>query len=44
VIESIPVRRLGHAWEVARAVSFLCHEDSGYITGAVFAINGGLEM
>jgi acetoacetyl-CoA reductase len=44
VIATIPVRRLGHAWEVARAVRFLCEEDSGYITGAVFAINGGFEM
>ena len=44
VIESIPMRRLGHAWEIARAVRFLCDDDSGYITGAVFAINGGLEM
>jgi NAD(P)-dependent dehydrogenase (short-subunit alcohol dehydrogenase family) len=44
VIGTIPMRRLGHAWEVARAVRFLCEEDSGYITGAVFAINGGLEM
>jgi 3-oxoacyl-(acyl-carrier-protein) reductase len=44
VIETIPMRRLGQAWEVARAVRFLCEEDSGYITGAVFTINGGLEM
>ena len=44
VLETIPMRRLGHAWEVARAVRFLCEEDSGYITGAVFSINGGLEM
>jgi NAD(P)-dependent dehydrogenase (short-subunit alcohol dehydrogenase family) len=44
VIETIPVRRLGQAWEVARAVRFLCEEDSSYITGAVFTINGGLEM
>jgi NAD(P)-dependent dehydrogenase (short-subunit alcohol dehydrogenase family) len=44
LIETIPVRRLGQAWEVARAVRFLCEEDSSYITGAVFTINGGLEM
>jgi acetoacetyl-CoA reductase len=44
VIETIPVRRLGQAWEVARAVRFLCEEDSSYVTGAVFTINGGLEM
>jgi acetoacetyl-CoA reductase len=44
VIETIPMRRLGQAWEVARAVRFLCEEESGYITGSVFTINGGLEM
>jgi NAD(P)-dependent dehydrogenase (short-subunit alcohol dehydrogenase family) len=38
------MRRLGQAWEVARAVRFLCEEESGYITGSVFTINGGLEM
>jgi acetoacetyl-CoA reductase len=44
VIEQIPVRRLGKASEIARTVRFLCEEDAGYITGAVFAVNGGLEM
>jgi acetoacetyl-CoA reductase len=44
VVETIPMRRLGHCWEIARAVRFLCDDDSSYITGAVFAINGGLEM
>jgi NAD(P)-dependent dehydrogenase (short-subunit alcohol dehydrogenase family) len=44
IVETIPMRRLGYSWEVARAVRFLCDDDSGYITGAVFAINGGLEM
>jgi acetoacetyl-CoA reductase len=44
IVETIPMRRLGHSWEIARAVRFLCDDDSGYITGAVFAINGGLEM
>jgi acetoacetyl-CoA reductase len=44
VIEGIPVRRLGNASEIARMVRFVCEEDAGYITGAVFAVNGGLEM
>jgi NAD(P)-dependent dehydrogenase (short-subunit alcohol dehydrogenase family) len=44
VIEQIPTRRLGRASEIARMVRFLCEEDAGYITGAVFAVNGGLEM
>jgi NAD(P)-dependent dehydrogenase (short-subunit alcohol dehydrogenase family) len=44
VIATIPVGRLGRPEEVARAVCFLLHDDSGYITGSVLAVNGGLEM
>lgn len=44
VVARIPVRRLGTAPEVARVVRFLCEDDAGYITGAVFAVNGGIEM
>jgi acetoacetyl-CoA reductase len=44
VIDKIPVGRLGHASEIARTVRFLAEEDASYITGAVFAVNGGLEM
>jgi NAD(P)-dependent dehydrogenase (short-subunit alcohol dehydrogenase family) len=44
VLERIPTGRLGHPSEVARAVRFLVDDDAGYITGAVLAVNGGLEM
>lgn len=44
VIERVPMGRLGHAFEIARTVRFLAEQDAGYITGAVFAVNGGLEM
>ena len=40
----IPLGRLGEAHEIARMVHFLCDDDSGYITGQVFAVNGGMEM
>ncbi|MEA2272971.1 MAG: hypothetical protein QOI98_1679 [Solirubrobacteraceae bacterium] len=40
----IPVRRLGRPHEVARVVSFLCADDSSYITGQVWSVNGGMEM
>jgi NAD(P)-dependent dehydrogenase (short-subunit alcohol dehydrogenase family) len=43
-IESVPVGRMGTADEVARVVSFLLEDDSSYITGALFSVNGGLEM
>lgn len=44
IVEKIPQRRLGKPEEVARVVRFLLEDDSSYITGAVFSINGGLDM
>jgi NAD(P)-dependent dehydrogenase (short-subunit alcohol dehydrogenase family) len=44
LIERIPVGRLGEANEVARVVEFLADPESGYITGQVYPVNGGLYM
>jgi acetoacetyl-CoA reductase len=44
VLERIPMGRLGEPDEVARVVEFLADPDSGYITGQVYAVNGGLYM
>ncbi|HEY4438963.1 MAG TPA: beta-ketoacyl-ACP reductase [Candidatus Elarobacter sp.] len=44
VVEKIPQRRLGKPEEVARVVQFLLEDESSYITGAVYHINGGLDM
>ncbi|MEV4596742.1 SDR family NAD(P)-dependent oxidoreductase [Amycolatopsis sp. NPDC049253] len=41
---AIPVGRFGRAVEVADLVAYLCGENTGYITGATFDINGGLFM
>lgn len=38
----LPVGRPGRVEEVAALVSFLCSEDAGYITGQLYAINGGI--
>ncbi len=43
-VERIPLRRLGKPEEVARIVLFLLDDASSYITGAVFAVNGGFDM
>jgi NAD(P)-dependent dehydrogenase (short-subunit alcohol dehydrogenase family) len=42
--KQIPIGRLGRADEVARVVHFLCADASAYITGQVWAVNGGMEM
>jgi acetoacetyl-CoA reductase len=44
IVERIPVGRLGEPNEVARVVEFLADPESGYITGQVYAVNGGLYM
>jgi 3-oxoacyl-[acyl-carrier protein] reductase len=38
----IPVNRFGTSEEVAHLVAFLASPDSGYITGEVISINGGM--
>ena len=43
-IAQTPKRRLGKPEEVARLVRFLLDEKAGYITGAVYNINGGWYM
>jgi acetoacetyl-CoA reductase/3-oxoacyl-[acyl-carrier protein] reductase len=40
----IPLGRLGRVDEVARVVHFLCADASSYITGQLWAVNGGQEM
>jgi NAD(P)-dependent dehydrogenase (short-subunit alcohol dehydrogenase family) len=40
----IPVGRLARPEEIARVVCFLAADESAYITGQVWAVNGGLDM
>ncbi|MDO5627460.1 MAG: 3-oxoacyl-ACP reductase family protein [Mobilicoccus sp.] len=41
---NIPLRRLARPDEVARVVHFLCADESGFITGQVWGVNGGQDM
>lgn len=41
IIAQIPVGRLAKPNEIARMVAFLAAEESGFITGANFSVNGG---
>jgi NAD(P)-dependent dehydrogenase (short-subunit alcohol dehydrogenase family) len=40
----IPLGRLGRPEEVARVVCFLAADQSAYITGQIWAVNGGMDM
>jgi len=44
VIDSIPVKRVGTADDVARAVVFLLSPESGYITGQTLFVCGGTSI
>ena len=44
IVEQIPLRRLGEPEEVAKAIYFLCTDQSSYITGAELHINGGQHV
>jgi 3-oxoacyl-[acyl-carrier protein] reductase len=40
----VPMRRLGQPEDVARVVLFLASADSGYLTGQVLTVDGGLSL
>lgn len=41
---SVPIRRLGKPEEVASLCAWLASDDAAYVTGADYAVNGGLHM
>ena len=44
LLNQIPLKRLGQSSDIANAVSFLCSEKAGYVTGHVLHVNGGMHM
>jgi NAD(P)-dependent dehydrogenase (short-subunit alcohol dehydrogenase family) len=44
IVETIPLRRLGQPSEVAKAIWYLCTDQSSYVTGAELHINGGQHV
>ena len=43
-VQLIPLRRMGTADDVAKAVAFLAGDQAGYITGQVLCVDGGMAM
>jgi 3-oxoacyl-[acyl-carrier protein] reductase len=44
MIDHIPLKRMGRPEDIAAAALFLASDDSAYITGQVFAVDGGMFM
>jgi len=44
IVDNIPMRRLGQPEEVAKAIYYLCTDQSSYVTGAELHINGGQHV
>jgi NAD(P)-dependent dehydrogenase (short-subunit alcohol dehydrogenase family) len=44
LIADIPVGRNGNVHDVADLITFLCREESGYITGVTYDVNGGSHI
>ncbi|WP_138759267.1 SDR family NAD(P)-dependent oxidoreductase [Modestobacter altitudinis] len=44
LIAGVPVGRNGTVADVADLITYLCREESGYITGATYDVNGGSHM
>ena len=44
VLEQIPIKRVGTVEEVAKLAAYLASDDSAYLTGKVFTIDGGMVI
>ena len=42
IIEQLSIKRIGKPEDIANVVSFLCNDESEYITGQVIPVDGGL--
>ncbi|MBA3275125.1 MAG: SDR family oxidoreductase, partial [Chloroflexia bacterium] len=43
-VQSIPWKRAGEPWEIAKLALYLASSDSDYASGQTFVLDGGLMM
>ena len=44
ILPMIPLKRMGVAADIANMVAYLASEESNYVTGQVFTVDGGMAM
>ena len=44
ILANIPLKRFGEPADIANIVTYLCSEESKYVTGQVFTVDGGMVM
>jgi 3-oxoacyl-[acyl-carrier protein] reductase len=42
ILSEVPLARMGTAYEIAAVVAFLASSEASYVTGQVWAVDGGL--
>lgn len=40
--QAVPMKRMGQVWDVANAAVFFASDESGYVTGVVMPVDGGI--
>ena len=43
-VQSVPLKRAGQPWEIARLALYLASDDADYASGATFTLDGGLTQ
>jgi NAD(P)-dependent dehydrogenase (short-subunit alcohol dehydrogenase family) len=43
-LAQMPISRVGHVDDIARAVRFLCGPESGWVTGVALSVDGGMHV